>query len=351
MKKTIAFFRPGLPLQLDGGDVKYAYEAEHLLEILVRQFPDMNFVVFSDVVRDMSADSRVWHMASENLFFMSSDKLKNLKQFSVMLDGCVFMPSPNKNLPTEEDTYPEPYDTKVQRFEDLVRMLLRRRKPVVQISTDPRWHWEQIEGLENIITFGQSEYEIETAAGIKEIRYSEVEHLSTSLWPKPQNDFRRHIEPMVVVSNTSPIERYFEIRDYILNQYSDVPVYGKVLSGKEHRLLKGRLPYDKAWNELSKAKVTFISPIKKGWGTSKYLECLYRGVLPILSPSYDSYGILYHLPEAIRAKDPKDFKEKADFWIANDSLREEFIMYLQSIYFDDYFQKGEFIARRLREIL
>lgn len=351
MKKTYGFFRPGLPLQLNGGDVKYAYEAEHLLEILVTRFPEIDFIVFSEANRDLSVDSRVWYIASENLFFFDKGFSK-LTGFANVLDGCIFMPSPNRHLKVDGDEISDEYQMQVDRYEDLIKSLLSQKKAVIQVSTDPRWHWETIPGLSEIQTLGQMNYEVELSSGLsRKIFYSGVEHLSTSMWPSPINDFKRHKVPMIVISNTTPIDRYFEIKDYILDQFNDVPVYGKIMEGKSHYLLKGRLPYDKAWKELSTAKVTFISPIKRDWVTSKYLECLYRGVLPILSPSYDSGRILRRLPEDIRAKNPSDFKKKVEFWVSHDSLREELVMYLQSMYFDKYFQEGYFISDKLKGIL
>ena len=336
----IVFFRPGLRLQFrKNGDVKYAFEAEHLIEALVRNNPDVHFHIISDCEYDREVPSNNFEFTLlenfhiEPYHFYDEGPIKSRLKFEI--DGIIFMPGPY--VGSLDDGYFRNHTSPYLEFiRDTVGI------PAIQISTDPRWHWEDVFPDRGIKTLGQYEYKTKTGV---EVHYNGVEHLSTIMWPIPEFNSDEHVLEMILISNAKPIERFLELEEYILKDYGSVPVYGTVLEGKENSYpgLKGRLPYAEAWRQQRSAKITLIVPIEKGWVTSKYLECLYRGVLPILHPTYDQRNLL-DIPESLRAKDKSDFDSKVRYWLSNDQEREEMVKILQKKFFTPEDQSGKTIS-------
>jgi hypothetical protein len=50
----------------------------------------------------------------------------------------------------------------------------------------------------------------------------------------------------------------------------------------------GSVDRDKLHSEMSNWKHSLCIPIKSGWSTTKYLECLKSGVSPFFHPNYDA---------------------------------------------------------------
>lgn len=101
---------------------------------------------------------------------------------------------------------------------------------------------------------------------------------------------------MIIVSNTSGKEyNRVEIVSNIINGITGLDVYGR-LTDEEKELLgkdncKGEIKYIEMQKVFRKAFSTFVVPIKKGWVTSKYVESLMNGVLPIFYEDYNT-GLL-----------------------------------------------------------
>lgn len=98
---------------------------------------------------------------------------------------------------------------------------------------------------------------------------------------------------MIIISNTSGKEYdRVKILSEIINGCSRLNIYGR-LSEEERMLLgesncKGELKYNEMQKVFRKAYSTFIVPIKKGWVTSKYVESLMNGVLPVFYKDYNT---------------------------------------------------------------
>lgn len=101
---------------------------------------------------------------------------------------------------------------------------------------------------------------------------------------------------MLIISNTSGKEYdRVKILSEIIGGTTGLSVYGR-LSDEEKEMLgkdncKGELKYTEMQSVLRKASSTFMVPIKKGWVTSKYVESLMNGVLPIFHEDYNT-GLL-----------------------------------------------------------
>lgn len=103
---------------------------------------------------------------------------------------------------------------------------------------------------------------------------------------------------MIIVSNTSGKE-YDRVKvvSEIIDGTTGLDIYGR-LSEEERRMLgddncRGEVKYIEMQNIFRKAFSTFVVPIKKGWVTSKYVEALMNGVLPIFHEDYNTnlFGI------------------------------------------------------------
>lgn len=103
---------------------------------------------------------------------------------------------------------------------------------------------------------------------------------------------------MIVVSNTSGDEyNRPKIVSQLLKGTSGIRVYGR-LSEEEVRAMGdvkyiGEIKYNEMQSELRAAKSTLLVPIKKGWVTSKYVEAVMNGAIPIFYEDYNTKLIGY----------------------------------------------------------
>ena len=98
---------------------------------------------------------------------------------------------------------------------------------------------------------------------------------------------------IVIVSNTSGKEYdRVKIVSEIIDGITGLDIFGR-LSDDERRMLgedncKGEIKYTEMQEVFRKAYSTLVVPIKKGWVTSKYVESLMNGVLPIFHEDYNT---------------------------------------------------------------
>jgi hypothetical protein len=117
----------------------------------------------------------------------------------------------------------------------------------------------------------------------------------------------RNTNFMVVLNEGKP-SRYDLLREWVLDKFDNVEVYGKWEHGAAtvDSRFKGSLHINELQKKLQDVKFTFIIPIKEGWVTSKYIEMIHAGVIPFLHPTYDMQGHL-PIPEFLRPKTPEEF--------------------------------------------
>lgn len=120
------------------------------------------------------------------------------------------------------------------------------------------------------------------------VKYVPIERASCYKF-KPFEIEKEH--DMVIVSNTSGKEYdRVKILSEIVSGIPGINIYGR-LSDDEKDILgrencKGEIKYTEMQEVFKKAYSTFMVPIKKGWVTSKYVEALMNGVLPIFHEDY-----------------------------------------------------------------
>lgn len=121
---------------------------------------------------------------------------------------------------------------------------------------------------------------------------------------------------MVIASNTSGKE-YDRVKELasIIKGVPGLDIYGR-LTEEERELLgedncKGEIKYTEMQNLFRKSFSTFIVPIRKGWVTSKYVESLMNGVLPIFHKDYDT--TLLESSDLFIVHDKKDFIDFLEF--------------------------------------
>lgn len=123
---------------------------------------------------------------------------------------------------------------------------------------------------------------------------------------------------MVIVSNTSGKEYdRVKIVSEIIGDTSGLDIYGR-LSDDERVMLgedncRGEIKYTEMQKVFRKAYSTFVVPIKKGWVTSKYVESLMNGVLPIFHEDYNT--------ELLEANDLIIVRNKDEFADALDVVK------------------------------
>lgn len=129
---------------------------------------------------------------------------------------------------------------------------------------------------------------------------------------------------MIIVSNTSGKEyNRVEIVSNIINGISGLDVYGR-LSDDEKDMLgrdncKGEIKYTEMQKVFKKAFSTFVVPIKKGWVTSKYVESLMNGVLPIFYKDYNTS--LLETNDLIIVNDKEEFVNVFENIVKRDKVK------------------------------
>jgi hypothetical protein len=157
----------------------------------------------------------------------------------------------------------------------------------VEIVNDPRYVMNQSRDVFNLpaISLGQYDYEYDTNtiysyenqerrirktksvyAGMETAFCLDYEHQESINTDRDTNF-------MVVLNEGSP-SRYNFLKEWVLNEFDDVEVFGKWdhKDTTDDARFKGSLHISKLQSKLKDVKFTFIIPIAKGWVTSKYIE-------------------------------------------------------------------------------
>lgn len=95
---------------------------------------------------------------------------------------------------------------------------------------------------------------------------------------------------LVVVANTAGRYNRLEIVDQLTKGIDGVEIFGRLDHPKylEDSRFKGEVKFELVQRYMSEAKTTLLVPIMPGWVTSKYIEALMNGVVPIF---YKDYGV------------------------------------------------------------
>lgn len=113
----------------------------------------------------------------------------------------------------------------------------------------------------------------------------------------------------VVVANTAGDYDRLGIVGRLTRSIPEVEVYGRVRGSRWEKdsRFKGEVEFTEMQNILQQAKTTLLVPIKPGWVTSKYIEAIMCGTLPIFHADY-GVELLKHVPGFLVVRDEGELK-------------------------------------------
>lgn len=187
------------------------------------------------------------------------------------------------------------------RFISIVNDARNHSKKTVLISEDPRC----TESLSNSAKFhslmpdvilDQHDGYVKFKDVIFDVSYSPIE-LAACYEEKPKDPLDFSKNGVVVVANRtgSSYDRVGKVIDVLhgvsirllMDEFS---LYGRLSQDEKERAagLKymGEVSYDEIEEALDRALITYCVPIEAGWATSKYVEALLHGVMPVFHPDY-----------------------------------------------------------------
>ena len=209
---------------------------------------------------------------------------------------------------------------------------LNEKKPIyVEIVNDPRYTMKQSRDLFHLPTYSLGQYDYTYVANaIKSYEdQTRVERHVKSVYAGMETAFcldydysdevnaHRGTDFAIVLNEGRP-SRYNLLKEWVLDRFEDVEVYGKWENEEaaQDKRFRGSKHIGEIQNIMSNVKFTFIIPIAPGWTTSKYIEMIHAGVIPFLHPTYDEQRHL-PIPEFLRPKTPQEFHDRMERLIAN----------------------------------
>lgn len=110
---------------------------------------------------------------------------------------------------------------------------------------------------------------------------------SEAMFPPARLIDCKHNKMIVVANQTSEWDRISDVKHMTsLIPRDDVIIYGRCEEKLKDSRFGGEQNLKFIYNSQSLSKVTYVAPIAPGWATAKYLECIVRGVVPLLSKDY-----------------------------------------------------------------
>lgn len=134
---------------------------------------------------------------------------------------------------------------------------------------------------------GASGLACEIAGKVLFTEYMNIEAANVYQESLPRDLEYKH-DCMVVIANQTPTwDRIKNVKEMTALIPKDrIAIYGRN-SGKDlDERFGGERSLQFIYNSQLLSKVTYIAPISPGWITAKYLESIYRGVIPLVSPEY-----------------------------------------------------------------
>lgn len=363
-----------------GGD----NEASCTLRALANNNPDKNFYIvgrsdFATLNDTEKADLfpydnviDVW----EGVALDISEKYFNhiityFKEKQITLDFTVMMVGQlsNVTIPDRIEKVREGNDGKPAATLDMTKWyttpiftwLNEEKIPYIEIVNDPRYTIKQPRDLFHMPmrSLGQYDYDYETFAirnyenqeRITRVVHSEYAGMETAFCGdyvyNQETNLDRRIDFMVVLNEGKP-SRYDLLKEWVLNKFNDVEIYGKwehsAVNGDDR--FRGSAKIDELQKKLKDVKFTFIIPIKEGWVTSKYIEMIHAGVIPFLHPTYDTQGHL-PIPDFLRPNTPAEFYERMQSLIDNPKQYETILLGLRNAVLKPEYYDGTFINDKI----
>ena len=239
--------------------------------------------------------------------------------------------------------------------------LNQEQLPYIEIVNDPRYTIKQPRDLFHMPmrSLGQYDYEYTTFSIRNYVDQERIERVVKSEYAGMETAFcgdyeyteevnlDRKTDFMVVLNEGKP-SRYDLLKEWVLDKFDNVAIYGKW----EHESVandtrfRGSRHIQEIQNMLNDVKFTFIIPIAPGWTTSKYIEMIHAGVVPFLHPSYDTQRHL-PIPDFLRPKTPAEFHERMQRLINNPQEYETVLKGLRKAVLKPEYYDGTFINDKI----
>jgi hypothetical protein len=285
--------------------------------------------------------------------------------FTVMMVGqvgSVTIPDKINKVRDIDDTKPASVLDMTKWYVTPISTWLNEKKPVyIEIVNDPRYTMRQSRDLFHLpkVSLGQYDWEYTTNAILDYQDQTRIERKVKSIYAGMETAFcgdyeyseetntNRSIDFAVVLNEGKP-SRYDLLKEWVLNSFEDVEVYGKWEheGAKQDRRFRGSKHIEEIQKMMSNVKFTFIIPIAKGWTTSKYIEMIHAGVIPFLHPTYDEQRHL-PIPEFLRPKTPQEFHDRMERLLNNKEEYETVLKGLRKAVLKKEYYDGTFINDKI----
>lgn len=190
------------------------------------------------------------------------------------------------------------------------------------------------------------------------VSYSGIENMFLIDKKRPDHDTyvnSNRTHKMNIVLNqggNGGLDRYEPLRQYVLDNFDDVTIYGKWnddIYGSDSRFA-GPKRVEEIENVLRDTKYTFIIPITKDFATAKFCEMTHYGILPFMHPYYDTQKNI-KCNDFLRVSSPQQLKERIDELENNPELYKQLLEEQYNLYNDDVYSGKTIIEDQIYNII
>lgn len=180
--------------------------------------------------------------------------------------------------------------------ERFIEILNNTKVPIILLCDDPRC-LKSIDESDKfnflpIRIFAQNEFGMFFNNTYYEIEYMPLQ--TASCYNQNIESFTEKFEiktkDLIAIANTAGSYKRLDILKDLIEDIDGVEIYGR-LSENENNMFddkhKGEVDFDEIEDILDHTKMSIAIPIEKDWVTSKYIELLMHGVLPIFYKDYN----------------------------------------------------------------
>lgn len=285
--------------------------------------------------------------------------------FTVMMVGqvgSVTIPDKIQKVRDTDDDKPASVLDMTKWYVTPISTWLNECKPMyVEIVNDPRYTMRQSRDLFHLpaLSLGQYDFEYTTNAISSYEDQTRVERTVKSVYAGMEtafcNDYEyttdvnvnRTTDFMIVLNEGKP-SRYDLLKEWVLDHFDDVEIYGKWehSDAASDKRFRGSKHIEEIQSMMQNVKFTFIIPIAKGWTTSKYIEMIHAGVIPFLHPTYDEQRHL-PIPDFFRPSTPEEFRERMNTLLSDTSTYEKCLRSLRKAVLKPEYYDGTFINDKI----
>lgn len=157
---------------------------------------------------------------------------------------------------------------------------------------------------------------------------------------------------ITVIANTAGNYDRVGIVSNLIKYIDDVSVYGRVDEAvlNSNNKFKGEVSFNKINDIMKESKMSLLVPIKKGWVTSKYVECLMNDVLPIFYEDYNYKLLGIHKDDMCVVRNAQELQEVVAFYSNNEYERKHKIDFLKNKLLKQY-SDGKILSNTIMSLL